>query len=116
MGLTATAELHNRPTLKAQATFIKVQVKAGEGSLDKATVASLHGNIGNSEYALFVTLGTFAKAAQAFCKDKGNLRLIDSGELIVLVLERYDQLDTKYKGLLPSHPGDCRRGRGGVSR
>ena len=91
----------SRDELGFEPPIIKVQVKAGEGAVGNATVASLYGNIGNSEYGLFVTLGTFTKAAQAFGKDKGNLRLIDSEELVDLVLERYDQLDAKYKGLLP---------------
>jgi len=91
----------SRDELGFEPPIIKVQVKAGEGSIGNATVASLYGNIGNGEFGLFVTLGSFTKAAQAFGKDKGNLRLIDSDELTELVLERYDQLDAKYKGLLP---------------
>ena len=91
----------SRDELGFEPPIIKVQVKAGEGSIGNATVASLYGNIGNGEFGLFVTLGSFTKAAQAFGKDKGNLRLIDSEELTDLVLERYDQLDAKYKGLLP---------------
>jgi restriction system protein len=91
----------SRDELGFEPPIIKVQVKAGEGSIGNATVASLYGNIGNGEFGLFVTLGGFTKAAQAFGKDKGNLRLIDSDELTGLVLERYDQLDAKYKGLLP---------------
>ena len=91
----------SRDELGFEPPIIKVQVKAGEGSIGNATVASLYGNIGNGEFGLFVTLGSFTKAAKAFGKDKGNLRLIDSDELTDLVLERYDQLDAKYKGLLP---------------
>ena len=91
----------SRDELGFEPPIIKVQVKAGEGSVGNATVASLYGNIGNGEFGLFVTLGTFTKAALAFARDKGNLRLIDSEELIDLALERYDQLDAKYKGLLP---------------
>ncbi len=64
-------------------------------------VASLYGNIANGEFGLFVTLGSFTKQATNFAQSKGNLRLIDSEALIDLVLERYDRLDAKYKGLLP---------------
>ena len=91
----------SRDELGFEPPIIKVQVKAGEGSVSNSTVASLYGNIGNGEYGLFVTLGTFTKAALAFGKDKGNLRLLDNEDLTDLVLERYDQLDAKYKGLLP---------------
>lgn len=81
--------------------IVKVQVKAGEGSIGNPVVASLYGNIGVGEFGLFVTLGSFTKQALAFARDKGNLRLIDRDELAELVLERYEQLDAKYKGMLP---------------
>ncbi len=93
--------LASRDELGFEPPIVKVQVKAGEGSVGNATVASLYGNISNGEYGLFVTLGSFTKPALTFAHDKGNLRLIDSEELADLVLERYDQLDAKYKGLLP---------------
>lgn len=91
----------HRDELGFEPPIIKVQVKAGEGNVSNSTVASLYGNIGNGEYGLFITLGTFTKPAAAFAHDKGNLRLIDSDGLIELVLSRYEQLDAKYKGLLP---------------
>ena len=93
--------LAHRDELGFEPPIIKVQVKAGEGAISNSTVASLYGNIGNGEFGLFVTLGTFTKPAAAFAKDKGNLRLIDSDGLIDLVLNRYEQLDAKYKGLIP---------------
>lgn len=91
----------HRDELGFEPPIIKVQVKAGEGNVSNSTVASLYGNIGNGEYGLFVSLGSYTKPAAAFAHDKGNLRLIDSDGLIDLVLNRYDQLDAKYKGLLP---------------
>jgi restriction system protein len=36
-----------------------------------------------------------------FAKSKSNLRLIDGNELVDLVLQHYDQFDSRYKGLLP---------------
>ena len=37
---------------------------------------------------------------KSFARGEGNLRLIDSDALIYLVLERYDRLAAKYKGIL----------------
>jgi restriction system protein len=107
----------HRDELGFEPPIIKVQVKGSEGSVGNSTVASLYGNIGNSEYGLFVTLGTFTKQAVAFARDKSNLRLIDSEQLIELVLQRYGQLDAKYKGILPLRsvylPEEIEQGNGG---
>jgi restriction system protein len=46
-------------------------------------------------------LGTFTTQAQNFAKSKDNLRLIDGEELVGLVLQHYEQFDSRYKGLLP---------------
>jgi len=81
--------------------FIKVQVKSGEGSIGAPDVQALYGNIDNSQYGLFVALGTFSNPARNFARGKGNLRLIDGEELIGLILQYYDQFDSHYKGLLP---------------
>lgn len=81
--------------------FIKVQVKSGEGSIRAPDVQALYGNIDNSQYGLFVTLGTFTPPARNFARGKGNLRLIDGDELIGLILQYYEQFDSHYKGLLP---------------
>ena len=81
--------------------FIKVQVKSGEGSIRAPDVQALYGNIDNSQYGLFVTLGTFTPPARNFARGKDNLRLIDGDELIGLILQYYEQFDSHYKGLLP---------------
>jgi len=81
--------------------IIKVQVKSGEGSVGDPQVKALYGNVGVQEYGLFVTLGSFTKPAIGFAQGKANLRLIDGDELIDLVLEYYEQFDSRYKRLLP---------------
>ncbi|MHB8928779.1 MAG: restriction endonuclease [Bacillota bacterium] len=53
------------------------------------------------EYALIVTLGTFTNHARAFAQSKGNLRLIDGDDLVELILEHYEEFDSRYKGLMP---------------
>lgn len=81
--------------------IIKVQVKSSEGSIGDPIVSQLYGKVERSEYGMVVTLGVFTNQALTFARNKSNLRLIDGDELIGLVLQHYDQFDSKYKGLLP---------------
>ncbi len=81
--------------------IIKVQVKSSDGSVGDPIVSALYGKVGANEYGLLVTLGKFTNQALNFAKSKGNLRLVDVDELIELILSQYDQLDSRYKGLLP---------------
>lgn len=81
--------------------IIKVQVKSGEGSVGDPVVSALYGKVGANEYGLLVTLGAFTAQAKGFAKSKSNLRLIDGDELVDLVLQHYEQFDSRYKGLLP---------------
>ncbi|MDI9336535.1 MAG: restriction endonuclease, partial [Gammaproteobacteria bacterium] len=93
--------LVHRDRLRLEPPIIKVQVKSSEGSIGQPDVAQLLGNVGSSEYGLFVTLGTFTKQAKTFANGKANLRLIDGDDLVQLILEHYEQLDAKYKELIP---------------
>ena len=81
--------------------IIKVQVKSSEGSIGDPVVTALYGKVGEKEYGLFVTLGTYTNQAKNFAKSKSNLRLIDGDELVSLILQHYEQFDSQYKGLIP---------------
>lgn len=81
--------------------LVKVQVKSAEGSIGEPVVSQLNGKVERSEFGLVVTLGTFTAQAKSFARNKSNLRLIDGDELISLILQHYEQLDSKYKALLP---------------
>jgi restriction system protein len=81
--------------------IIKVQVKSTEGSIGDPIVSQLYGKVGPNEFGLLVTLGSFTPPAKVFAREKSNLRLIDGEELISLVLQHYEQFDSRYKGLLP---------------
>lgn len=81
--------------------IIKVQVKSTEGSIGDPIVSQLYGKVERSEYGMVVTLGTFTTHAETFARNKSNLRLIDGDELVGLILQHYEQFDSKYKGLLP---------------
>ncbi len=81
--------------------IVKVQVKSTEGSIGDPVVSALYGKVSGGEFGLVVTLGTFTNQAVSFARSKSNLRLIDGDELVTLVLQHYDQFDSRYKGLLP---------------
>jgi restriction system protein len=81
--------------------IVKVQVKSVEGSIGEPTVSGLYGKVDKGEFGLFVTLGTFTNQAVTFARNKSNLRLIDGESLVDLILQHYEQFDSRYKGLLP---------------
>lgn len=81
--------------------IIKVQVKSNEGNIGDPVVSALYGKVTTGEYGLLVTLGAFTNQAKNFARGKSNLRLIDGDELVNLILQHYDQFDSRYKGLIP---------------
>ena len=84
-----------------QPPLVRVQVKSTEGSVGEPDVARLVGVVGEQEYGLFVTLGTFTPQARSFAVSRRNLRLIDGDELVHLIFEHYDALDARFKGIIP---------------
>jgi len=81
--------------------IIKVQVKSSDGNTGDPVVSALYGKVGPNEHGLLVTLGSFTNQAASFAKSKSNLRLIDGTELVTLILAHYEELDSRYKGILP---------------
>lgn len=91
----------HRDELGFEPPIIKVQVKSGEGTVGDPEVSALYGKVSGSEFGLLVSLGTYTPQAKSFAAGKTNLRLIDGGELVDLLLQHYEDLDSRYKGLLP---------------
>lgn len=81
--------------------IIKVQVKSTEGSIGDPIVSQLIGKLDPTEFGMVVTLGTFTKQALNTAVNKSNLRLIDGEELVSLVIQHYENFDSKYKGMMP---------------
>lgn len=81
--------------------IIKVQVKSTEGSIGDPVLSQLIGKLEQGEYGMLITLGNFSNQAINTARNKSNLRLINGEELVDLVLQHYDQFDSKYKGLMP---------------
>ena len=91
----------HKDVLGFEPPIIKVQVKSSEKIIGDPVISQLYGKVTSSEFGLFVTLGTFTKQAIQFAQSKSNLVLINGESLIQLILEHYEQLDSKYKALIP---------------
>ncbi|HZL16482.1 MAG TPA: restriction endonuclease [Polyangia bacterium] len=91
----------HRDELGFEPPIVKVQVKSTEGKVGDPEVSALYGKVGSTEFGLVVTLGYFSPQAITFARNKSNLRLIDGDELVELILEHYEQLDSKYKAMVP---------------
>jgi restriction system protein len=80
---------------------ILVPVKSGDDEVKESDVQRLYGSVSAKSFGLVVGLGGFKKQPRDFAFEKRNLKLIDGDELVELVYNYYDQLDGKYKGILP---------------
>ena len=93
--------LAHKDELGIEPPIIKVQVKSNDGNIGDPVVSSLYGNVGPGEFGLFVTLGDYSPKARAFARSKTNLRLIDGYQLVELIFAHYEQLGSRYKGIIP---------------
>jgi len=91
----------SRDELGLEPPIIKVQVKSGTGSVGGPEVSQLLGALAPGEFGLFVTLAEFSGQAKSIAAGKAHLRLVDGFELVDLVLAHYEQLDSKYKAVIP---------------
>ena len=64
-------------------------------------VSALYGKVEANEHGLLVTLGSFTTQASSFGRSKSNLRLIDGADLVEMILNHYENFDSKYKSILP---------------
>lgn len=91
----------HRDELGIEPPIIKIQVKSTQGTVGDPEVSQLFGKVATGEFGVMVTLGSYSRQARDFADAKGNLRLIDGDEVVRLVLDHYEQLEPRYKGLLP---------------
>lgn len=91
----------HKDELGLEPPIIKVQVKSNDSDITPDKVQALYGNVTVGEYGLFIALNGFSKKAREFAKSKANLRIIDGDELIDILLQHYEQLDSKYKAIIP---------------
>jgi restriction system protein len=91
----------HKDELGLEPPIIKVQVKSNDNDITPDKVQALYGNVAAGEYGLFIAISSFSKKAREFAKSKANLRIIDGDELIDILLQHYEQLDSKYKAIIP---------------
>lgn len=91
----------HRDELGFEPPIVKVQVKSGSGNVGQPEVSALLGTLDSRDFGLVVTLGSFTNQARSFARNKSNLRLIDGEDLINLTLQHYDQLDSRYRAIIP---------------
>ena len=80
---------------------ILVQVKSQDGDIKETTIQSLKGAMLEGDYGLFVTLSNYTKNAQAYLKNTPRIRGINGTELVELILKYYEDLNDKYRKMIP---------------
>ena len=80
---------------------ILVQVKSQDSDIKETTVLSLKGAMREGDYGLFVTLSNYTKNAQKYLESTPIIRGINGTELVDLILKYYEDLDIKYKKMIP---------------
>ena len=80
---------------------IIVQVKSQDSDITETTLQALKGTMKEGDYGLFVTLSNYTKNAKKFLEDTPIIRGINGTEFVDLVLKHYNELDEKYKKLIP---------------
>lgn len=84
-----------------QPPIIKIQCKRQTGQIGEPDVSQLLGTLGEGEFALFVTLGSYSRQARVRERNTPRLRLLDGEELVQLILEHYPQLSPRYRTMIP---------------
>lgn len=91
----------HKDALGLEPPIIKVQVKSTEGSIGEPEVKQLKGNLSGGEKGLLVTLGNVSAKAELFARTVPDIRLIDGENLVKLILEHYEQFDSRYRAAVP---------------
>lgn len=84
-----------------QPPIIKIQCKRKTEQIGEPEVSQLLGTLGEGEYALFVTLGSYTKQARVRERNTPRLRLLDGEELVQMILQHYPQMSPRYRLMLP---------------
>ncbi len=80
---------------------ILVQVKSQDGDIKETTIQSLKGAMREGDYGLFVTLSNYTKKAQKYLDNTPIIRGINGTELVDLILKYYEDLNEKYRKMIP---------------
>ena len=63
--------------------------------------SQLLGTLGEGEYALFVTLGSYSKQARVRERNTPRLRLLDGEQLVQMILTHYPKMSPRYRTMIP---------------
>lgn len=64
-------------------------------------IQSLKGAMREGDYGLFVTLSGYTKNAKKYLENTPIIRGINGPELVDLILKYYEELDEKYRSMIP---------------
>lgn len=84
-----------------QPPIIKIQCKRQTSQVGEPEVSQLLGTLGEGEYALFVTLGSYTRQARMRERNTARLRLIDGEDFVALVLQHYAKMSPRYRAQIP---------------
>jgi restriction system protein len=80
--------------------LLKVQCKSGTGAIGSEEVQALNGTLAENELGLFIALGGFTKPAKHVASGMPKMRLLESEELVDLILDHYPDLGDEAKEAL----------------
>jgi len=89
---TFGASSSRRPAALAQPPIIKIQCKRQKDQIGEPVVSQLLGTLGDGEYGMFVTLGSFSTAAKMRERNTHKLRLIDGKQIVDLIQDFYHKM------------------------
>ncbi|MBY5327304.1 restriction endonuclease [Rhizobium leguminosarum] len=84
-----------------QPPIVKIQCKRTTAQHGSPEVNQLLGTLGEGEFGLFVSLGSFSRAANELERNRPKLRLIDGEAFVSMILENYSQLSPRYRSIVP---------------
>lgn len=84
-----------------QPPIIKIQCKRQTAQVGEQLVSQLLGTLGEGEFAMFVTLGSYTAPARARERNTARLRLIDGEQLVEMVQATYPRMSPRFRRILP---------------
>ncbi|WP_374396442.1 restriction endonuclease [Sphingopyxis sp.] len=91
----------HKDALGFQPPIIKIQCKRQSAQVGEPEVSQLLGTLGEGEYALFLTLGSYSRQARIRERNSPRLRLIDGEQLVEMILDHYPQMSPRFRNMLP---------------
>ncbi len=91
----------HRDKLGFEPPILKVQCKRKTDQVPRPEVDQLLGTLGEGEFGLFISLGSYSRQSIDLERHRPKLRLIDGDDFVELVLENYARLSPRYRSMIP---------------